>query len=90
MPTLNLGLVSPGFFNDGDLEINGEQLGALEVLAADSDNALADAISGFDNLTATVSETGELVIEWSGVLSVDGQDPTGGGAINDLQAGSYE
>mgnify|MGYP003148515230 CR=1 FL=1 len=89
MPTLVLGSPERGFYADGDLEINGDQLGELEVLPGDSDSALADALNGVDGVTATLSD-GAITVEWSGELVVGGQDPTGGGTLTNLQAGTYE
>ncbi len=89
MPTLYLGMVERGFYSDVDLEINGVQLGELDVLPGDTDGTLTNALNGVDGVTATLGESGELTIEWSGALVVDGRDPSGGGTV-DLQAGTYE
>ena len=89
MPTLYLGMVERGFYSDVDLEINGAQLGELDVLPGDTDNTLTNALNSVDGVTATLSESGEITIDWSGTLVVEGRDPSGGGTV-DFQAGTYE
>lgn len=78
---VHLGAVSAGSFAAGDLIINGEDIGAVTVLAGDSDDALVAAINavGTDTgVTAELNGLGELVL-----TAADGRNITTSGASTD-------
>tara|TARA_R100001530_G_scaffold73449_1_gene51793 strand:+ start:149 stop:418 length:270 start_codon:yes stop_codon:yes gene_type:complete len=89
MPALALGAVEAGFYRSGDCELNGAQLGEVTVLSRDADSALTNAINALDGVTAILSN-GNLTLEWSGQLVIDGLDPTGGGCVVQFEPGTYE
>ena len=59
------------------------------MLPRDADSALTNAINALDGVTAALSN-GNLTLEWSGQLVIDGLDPTGGGCLVQLEPGTYE
>lgn len=78
---LNLGSVSAGSFSDGDLTINGASIGAVNVQANDSDDALVTAIndvSSSTGVTASLNSANEIVL-----TAADGRNITTAGNDTD-------
>ena len=88
MATLFIGDVSAGGYEAGDLIINDQACGAMGVVQDDADETLRNWFNGLDDVSASL-DGADLVLEYTGSLSVAGRDPSGGGSVS-FYAGTYE
>tara|TARA_R110002020_G_scaffold221068_1_gene429077 strand:- start:381 stop:650 length:270 start_codon:yes stop_codon:yes gene_type:complete len=81
MTNYTIGTIDRGAFVAGDLLINGVDVGAVEVLRDDADNALRSAIETVEGVSASIDATGALVLSSQNQIEISGFDPTGQGSI---------
>ena len=69
----NAGRVTQGFYIDGNLRLNGVNLGELEVQDNDADSALRDAMNAVDGISANFNDDNELILTHATQIAVDGR-----------------
>ena len=87
----NAGRVTQGFYIDGNLRLNGVNLGELEVQDNDADSALRDAMNAVDGISANFNDDNELILTHATQIAVDGTNTHGNNFVCEhLALGTYE
>jgi len=88
---INVGRVAQGFYIDGNLRLNGVNLGELEVQDNDADSTLRDAMNAVDGISANFNDDSELILTHATQIVADGTNTHGNNFVcENLALGTYE